>query len=52
MMKQVVNNLISFLIFCSTYNQAKTNNMLIIMFKPHFKSMKVTWDFMGNALAI
>jgi hypothetical protein len=51
-MKQVVNILISFLTFSSAYNQARPNNMLIIMFKPHFKNMKVTWDFMGNALAI
>ncbi len=44
MMLQVVNILISFLTFSSAYNQAKANNMLIIMFKPHFKNMKVTSD--------
>jgi hypothetical protein len=52
MMKQVVNILIWCLTFSSAYNQAKPNNMLIIMFKPYFKNMKITWDFMDNALVI
>jgi hypothetical protein len=52
MMLQIINILSPFLAFGSTYNQTKAHNMLAIMFDPHFKNMKVMWDFVGHAHAI
>jgi hypothetical protein len=52
MIMQVINILSPFLAFASPYNQANAHNMLAIMLDPHFKNMKVIWNFVGNAHAI
>ncbi len=51
-MGQVPNALGLFLAFSKSYITAKADNMLAIMFDPHFKNMKAIWDFVGNSLAL
>ncbi len=41
-----------FLSFSMAYNQAKTHNMLSIMFNPHFQNMKIRQDYVNNFVAI
>ncbi len=51
-MGQVLNALGAFLAFFEFYIIAKTHNMLVIMFDPCFKNMKVIWDFVGDSLGL
>lgn len=48
MMTQVINILIPFLAFAFAYNPTKVHKMMVIMPDPHFKNMKIIWDFLGN----
>ncbi len=48
----IPNALGLFLAFFESYIIAKAHNMLAIMFDPHFKNMKVIWDFVGDSLAL
>jgi len=42
---------VSFIISMA-YNQAKAQNMLLIMFDPYFQNMKIKQDYVGNFVAI
>jgi len=52
MIRQVLNTLGPFMAFFQSYITAKAHNMLAIMLDPHFKNMKVIWDFVGDSLAL
>jgi hypothetical protein len=47
-MTQVIN----IFTFAFVYNPTKARHMLVIMFDPYFKNMKIRWDFMGDQLAV
>lgn len=42
---------VSFIISMA-YNQAKAQNMLLIMFDPYFQNMKIKQDYVGNFVTI
>ncbi len=44
---QMINVLTLFWAFSSSYI-----NMLVIMLDPHFKNMKVIWDYVGNMVVV
>ncbi len=48
----MINVLTPFLAFSSSYINAKAHNMLVIMLDPHFKNMKVIWDYVGNMVVV
>ncbi len=52
MIGQVFNASGPFVAFSQSYITTKAHNMLAIMLDPHFKNMKVTWDFVGDSLAL
>jgi hypothetical protein len=52
MMTQVINIQTIFVTFTLTYNQAKAHNMLLTMFDPHFKNMKILQNFIGHTIAL
>ncbi len=47
-MTQVIN----IFAFSFVYNPTKAHHMLVIMFDPYFKNMKIIWDFMGDKLIV
>jgi hypothetical protein len=51
-MTQVINCPTIFVTFALAYNHAKTHSMLVIMFDPHFKNMKILQNFIGHTIAI
>lgn len=48
MMILVINILTPFLAFDFVYNPTKVHKMIVIMFDPHFKNVKIIQDFLGN----
>jgi hypothetical protein len=38
--------------FAFVYNPTKAHHMIVIMFGPYFKNMKIIWDFMGDQLVV
>lgn len=48
MMTQVIN----IFTFVFVYNPTKAHHMLVIIFDPYFKNMKIIWDFMNDQLAV
>jgi hypothetical protein len=31
------------------YHETKVEKMLVVILDPHFKNMKIIWEFVGNA---
>jgi hypothetical protein len=31
------------------YHETKVKKMLVVILDPHFKNMKIIWEFVGNA---
>lgn len=31
------------------YHESKVEKMVVVILDPHFKSMKIIWEFVGNA---